>query len=266
MIKHNLKLLKIILTVFTLLLVCSPAVAQFENLDVKLGQYRFSTEFDTSNYLTTLKIRKGSSTVFNKTSEYGISGISEQDLDNDGMKEILIDLYSGGAHCCNFLIAARMTDDEFSILDTLFWGNAGYKIEDLEGNQVYEIVGLNDQFAYAFTNYAQSAFNSRICGFKDNKFIDITGNFPDIVEGNIRSLKEELAPYTTDSGFACPVSVDEDTFNTDAGAVKAILAPIVADYVILGRSNEGYAYVDSIYKCPDANAFKDTLKVVYGLK
>jgi hypothetical protein len=47
--------------------------------------------------------------------------------------------------------------------------------------------------------------------------------------------------------------------------VKAILAPIVADYSILGKASEGYAYVDSVYKCVDAGAFKDTLRSVYKL-
>ena len=49
----------------------------------------------------------------------------------------------------------------------------------------------------------------------------------------------------------CPKG--DETFNTDAGAIKAILAPIVADYYYLDDVEAGYEYVRKVYKCPDVN-------------
>lgn len=246
-------------------MISSFSYSQYKNLNVKLGGYRYSTKFDTASFLTTLKIKKGSSTIFYKTSEFPITGISEYDLDNNGEKELLFELYSGGAHCCTYLMAARMTDGKFKILDTLYWGNSPYEIVDLDSNGIYEISGYNDIFAYAFTNYAQSQFSIIVYEFKKNKFTDVTRNFPKLVNENINNLKEELQPYM-DTGYACQSTIDEDTFNTDAGAVKAILAPIVMDYFILGEVNSGYEYVNSVYKCIDRNEFMDTLRTVYQLK
>ena len=62
----------------------------------------------------------------------------------------------------------------------------------------------------------------------------------------------------TDTGFECEED-GEDTFNTEAGSVKTILAAIVADYYTLGEVRKGYDLVDSVYKCPDRDKFKQIL-------
>ncbi|MEO8446492.1 MAG: hypothetical protein ABI528_03305 [bacterium] len=256
----------ILLLVMFLFLSDSFVFAQYKNLEVKFGPYRYSTKFDTSNYLTTLKIKKGKSTISYKTSEYLISGITEYDLDNDGEKEILLDLYSGGAHCCTYLVAARITDDKFTILDTISWGNSYYTMQDLDSNGKHEITGYNDMFAYAFTNFAESEFNVIVYEFQGNKFVNVTKNYPKFVEEDIEDHLNQLTPFMTDTGYACPASIDEDTFNTEAGSVKAILAPIVADYYSIGNVKKGYEIVDSVYKCADKDKFIQTLQNDYKLK
>jgi len=74
-----------------------------------------------------------------------------------------------------------------------------------------------------------------------------------------------LNEYTS-KGFDCPMTESEETFNTDAGAVKAILAPITADYASIGRASEGYKLINAVYKCPDKNKFVNILKNEYKLK
>ncbi len=238
--------------------------AQYKDLKVKLGDYTYTTKFDTSNYLTTLKIKKGKNTIYYKNSDFPITGITEYDLDHDGTKEVLLDMYSGGAHCCTYLVAARINDDKFKILDSIYWGNSFYEIKDLNNDGRYEIQGANDMFAYAFTNFAQSRFSVIIYAFQKNRFINVTKNFPKLVQKDIDDLREELKNYT-DTGYQC-MNVDEDTFNTDPGAVKAILAPLVDDYYTLYQVSKGYDLVDSVYKCPDKDKFIQILKTDYKLK
>ncbi|MDQ3020373.1 MAG: hypothetical protein M3R36_07365 [Bacteroidota bacterium] len=253
----------ILILIFIIVLTNISANAQYKNLNVKLGKYTFSTKFDSSSYLTTFKIKKGKNTIYYKTTEIPITGITEYDLNNDGNNEILIDMYSGGAHCCTYLVAAVIKENKFKILDTIYWGNSFYTIEDLNKDGRKEIFGASDIFAYAFTNFAQSEDPILIYGFENNKFKNVTKNFPDIVKKDIEAHLKKLIPYTTDTGFACPIT---DTFNTDAGTVKAILAPIVADYYTLGEVKRGYDLVDSVYKCPDKDKFIQTLQSEYKLK
>lgn len=55
-------------------------------------------------------------------------------------------------------------------------------------------------------------------------------------------------------------------FNTDAGAVQAILAAITADYFYIGELEKGYEYIDKIYTCPDKKKFISILKKDFKLK
>ena len=116
--------------------------------------------------------------------------ISAEDLDNDGKKEILIDQYTGGAHCCTYLTACRIVNDKLVVLDTLWWGDSGYEIKDLNKDGKKELRGVNTWFAYAFTSFAGSRFNVIIYGFKKDKFYDATKEYPDIVEGGYKRLKD----------------------------------------------------------------------------
>jgi hypothetical protein len=147
----------------------------------------------------------------------------------------------------------------------LFPGNSGYEIKDLDKDGRKEFVLANDMFAYAFTNYAQSRFPIAIYQFRNGKLKFVNEEFEDEVLKDIDELEKELKEYTS-AGFECPKTGDEDTFNTDAGAVKAILAPIVADYMSIGRIEDGYNRIKKVYKCPDRDNFIMILKTDFKLK
>lgn len=255
------KTLFIILIVFFL---SSESMSQFADLKFKTGEYTFQTKFDTSTYTTVLKVKKDKKTIFKETYYDGITEIKEYDLDNDGKREILIEMYSGGAHCCSSLFAGEIENNKFRYTDSILWGNSYYEIKDLNGDNKFEIAGVNDMFAYAFTNYAQSQMNILIYGYQNKKFVNVTRNFPELVNKQIDDMKAELKPYQ-DNGFKCP-ELNEETFNTDAGAVKAILAVIVADYNTLGEIKKGYDFVDANYNCPDKERFTNILKSDFKLK
>lgn len=240
------------------------ANCQYDNLNIRIGDYTFVTKFDTANFQTRLKIKKDSKVFFNKVSDFPIMGIKQYDLDNDGRKEILIEMYSGGAHCCFYLVAGRLSAKSFTILDTIYWGNSFYEIEDLNKDGKQEIVGSNDMFAYAFTNYAETRFTPLIYEFKNDKFVNVTKNYPGAIKENLDELKADLYSIT-DTGFRCEDN-GEDTFNTEAGTVKTILGPIVDDYYNLGDVQKGYELIDSVYKCDDKDKFIQILQNDYKLK
>jgi hypothetical protein len=255
------KALFLLLTVF---LINSESKSQFADLKFKTGEYTFQTKFDTSTYTTVLKVKKDKKTIFKETYYDGITELKEYDLDNDGKKEILIEMYSGGAHCCSSLFAGEIQKGKFVYTDSILWGNSYYEIKDLNGDKKFEISGVNDMFAYAFTNYAQSQMNILIYGYKNKKFVNVTKSFPELVNKQIDDMKTELKPYQ-DNGFKCP-ELNEETFNTDAGAVKAILAVIVADYNTMGQTFKGYEFIDANYTCPDKERFTNILKSDFKLK
>jgi hypothetical protein len=236
------------------------AFAQDDNVTYKDGSYIFQTKYDDSTYIAKLTITNNNKTIFSETYEYNkIISINSYDLNGDGKKEYLIDFYTGGAHCCTIMYAGEIKNDKFSYKDSIFWGNSGYEVKDIDKDGELEIVGYSDMFAYAFTNYAQSFEPIRIIKYRYGKLNEATGDFEKTVENNIKELMENLKEYTS-KGFDCPKTDSEETFNTDAGGVKALLAPITADYASIGRADEGYKLINDVYKCPDKNKFIKILK------
>ena len=256
--------IKLILTVVFLMLINYSANAQFDDINVKFGDHTFKTKYDTSKYMTTLKILKDGETLFKNTYEERIADIKQYDLNNDGKKEILIEMYSGGAHCCNSLYLGKFINDKFVFMDTIFWGNSYFSIEDIDNDGKLEIKGTNDMFAYAFTNYAETRFPLLIYSFNGNKFVNVTSDYKELIRNQLEEFRQELKTYF-DTGFKC-MEINEDTFNTDAGAVKTMLAAIVADYYLLGEVNKGYELVDSYYKCPDKDKYREILQNDFKLK
>lgn len=237
---------------------------QFENINVKFGDHTFKTKYDTGKYETTLRILKNEKTVFKNTYEERIADIKEYDLNNDGKKEILIEMYSGGAHCCTSVYLGKFINDKFVFTDTIFWGNSYYTVEDLNKDGKLELSGANDMFAYAFTNYAETKFPPLIYAYNGSKFVNITSDHKELINKQLEEFRQEL--HTSyDTGFKC-MEFDEDTFNTEAGSVKTILAAMVADYYLLGDVGKGYELVDSFYKCPDRDKYKEILQNDFKLK
>jgi len=237
-----------------------------DTLEYKYESYLLRAVYDSSKFCSDLIISKDKSVVYKEEClDYRISSIFADDLEGSGKKYVFIETYSGGAHCCTYLLSAELKDDKFSYIDSIWWGNSGYNIKDINNDGRKEILGYNDMFAYAFTNFAQSAFSIAIYTFKNGKFHFANKEFADEVIAHIKELKTDLKDYIK-TGFDCPRGENDDTFNTDAGAVKAILAPIVADYQSIGRTDEGYDYVKKIYKCPDRDKFIKILKTDYKLK
>ena len=230
----------------------------------RAGEYYFQTKYDTSEFSTNLTISFKKKIIFESSFDDEITDIREYVVNKNLEKVILIDLYSGGAHCCALMLVGKITNNEFKVLDSVWWGNAGYDVQDIDNDGTLEIEGGKDMFAYAFTNYSETRFPPVIYRFEHNRLVDATSRYPYILKEDIKQLKEDLKEFTK-KGFECPKK-DEDTFNTDAGSVKTILAAIVADYWTLGEVSKGYDFVKETYKCADRDKYINILKNEFKLK
>jgi hypothetical protein len=246
------------------------SLSSYNNIPVKdinftYGDYKFQTRYDTSIYSSVLNVKYKNKTIVNNVEFEGwIDTLNAFDFTGDSKKNIFIESYSGGAHCCIMVYLGVMENGKFTIPDTLFLGNAWYVIEDIDKDGKLEINTSSDMFSYAFTNFSETRFPPRVYRIKNNRFKDVTKNYPDMVNGYIKELKNDLTEFTK-TGFEC-LGINDDTFNTEAGSVKTILAAITACYYSIGEVKKGYELIDKTYRCPDKDKFVKILKDEFKLK
>ena len=100
-----------------------------------------------------------------------------RDLDQDGEPEVLLDLYTGGAHCC--VVGQIFTFDApaYRRAAERNWADAGYRIADVDRNGSVELKSADARFAYAFAAFAFSAFPLQVFRWRGDHLVDVTVRF-----------------------------------------------------------------------------------------
>jgi hypothetical protein len=156
------------------------------------------------------------------------------DLDGDGEPEVLVELYTGGAHCCFATVFLRF-DGRTYLGRMHVWGNVGYHVAYLRGNTVPELVSADDRFAYAFTSFAESAFPVQIWRYDHGALTDVTSTYRYAVVDDAHRLWHEYV-----EGRKYPTA-----------DVRGLLAAWLADEYRLGRGGEGWREVEAAYRRGD---------------
>ena len=103
--------------------------------------------------------------------------IAVRDLAGDGEPEVLLDLYTGGAHCC---VKTRLYWFDGSGYRSLVhdWGDLGYRLRDIGRSPAPEFVSGDARFSFAFASFAGTVFPFRAWSFGDGALRDVTRSFP----------------------------------------------------------------------------------------
>ena len=116
------------------------------------------------------------------------------DLDGDAEPEVLVDLYTGGAHCCAttliwYLKSPSAQDYGRRVMSL---GDQRYRVKDLDGDGRPELITADDRFAYEFTAFAFSFFPPLILDFRDHALVDVTRSFPAQIRSHQARIRKEL--------------------------------------------------------------------------
>jgi hypothetical protein len=118
---------------------------------------------------------------------YGLTNsVAVTDLDGDGEPEVVLDLFTGGAHCC-FVSRFYRWDGTTYVPSDRNFGDPGYKLADLDGDGVKEMVTRDWRFGYAFTAFAFSLMPVRIYDLRAGTWSLVTKRFPDRIRADARA-------------------------------------------------------------------------------
>jgi hypothetical protein len=147
------------------------------------------------------------------------------DLDADGEPEVLVDAFTGGAHCCAVTEILRFTGGGYAAREVQ-WGNGGYDLRDFDGDGRPEFSAVDDAFAGAFSSFAASVLPARVLHYQAGVLTNVTRSFPGPVRANLRLARRTLRTAL------------RRHFET-LGAVAAI----TADLYSLGRGREARPFL-----------------------
>jgi hypothetical protein len=151
------------------------------------------------------------------------SSLAVDDLNFDGEPEIVVDFWTGGAHCCVWSRIYRWDGATYASA-VHWWGDTGYEIDDLSGGPSF--VTGDDRFAYAFSSYAGSAFPLQVWALAGSRLVNVTSRYRPLIRRDDAELWREYA-----------------SARKDHGELRGVLAAWLADECRLGRGKRSLAWL-----------------------
>lgn len=146
--------------------------------------------------------------------------LSVKDLEGNGQPEPVIDLNTGGAHCCSVVQVFAFDPGVMTYRPVeRNFGDPGALLTDVTGDGRLEFESADDRFAYAFTSFAFSGLPLQIWRFHEGRFVDATREFPRALAAD---AKRQLGAFRANRGqglglgFIAAWAADEDLLNHPA--------------------------------------------------
>ena len=171
-------------------------------------------------------------------------------LTRSGPPSVVLDLYSGGAHCCFVEQVYSLTSHSHMVHKAEYnFGNPGVQLVKLTANDSYDFLSANNAFAYAFTDFAASGMPIEILSFSRGTFHNVTLSFPSLIRKDaaqwMKAFKSQASTHYQDSvGVVAAWAADEDmlghsravaqflTAQAKAGHLNSAILPSDQKYVV----------------------------------
>jgi hypothetical protein len=173
-------------------------------------------------------------------------------LDGPGSADVVVNLYTGGAHCCSIAEVFRPSaalNGDYVLAATHDFGDPGDRLQRLDGRLVF--VTGDDSFAYAFTDFADSGLPLQIRRLSGVTFRDVTAEYPALVR---RDAARWLTAYhrakrSNDVGLIAAWAADEATLGHWPSAHAYLVAQARAGHLNsgFGASESGMRFIAKLH-------------------
>ena len=165
------------------------------------------------------------------------------DITGEGHPDVIVEVFTGGAHCCSSTIVYDLGPEFTKVLETPL-SNCGGSFEDLNGDGVYEYLTCDDLFAYFYCPYASSPVVKVVMEYKPGHgYVPASPRFAYLYEDAIAhdtALAEEYGPG--------------DLGEWD-GSNKCAVLPVVLDYLYSGQPERAWESFEKFYTGTDRMLF-----------
>lgn len=186
----------------------------------------------------------------------GLGKLSGRDIDGSGHPNVIIESYSGGAHCCFETLVYDLAETLVPIgLPASPGGNAPGEFVDLDGDSVFEFQTCDDSFAYAYCSYAGSPCVPAVLVYDSGqrRYVPKSYAYPELYRDEIRLDTERAKLALTGGGDAAW-----------DGTPKCDVLPLVLDYLYSGEPEAAWDALETYYLFSDRDAFRAEIGAVVG--
>jgi hypothetical protein len=174
--------------------------------------------------------------------------LTGSDITGDGIPEVIVETYSGGAHCCFGTLVYSLGAQATRLLETQA-SNCGGEFRDLDDDGVLEYVTCDDRFAYAYCPFAASPVVTVALAYDpDQGYVAASPRFPEL-------FADPIAAHTALAEQAEPGGLGE----WDATSKCAVL-PLVLDLLYSGQTERAWSELERLYLFPDVEAFREEIE------
>lgn len=142
-----------------------------------------------------------------------------------GQPNVVLELYSGGAHCCSIDQVFSYSPITSTYVKTEhYFGNPPGVLRRLGTARRWRFVSSDDSFYYTFTDFADSGAPIQIWSFSGRAFVNVTRHYPNLIAADaarwLRFFNHDLANGV---GLIAAWAADEELLGHDK-RVQSLLA------------------------------------------
>ena len=200
-----------------------------------------NTAADAWGYDNIVTISADGQTLAQIEMVWEIGELTGGDITGEGHPDVIIETFTGGAHCCFSTTVYDLGPTLTEVLETRE-SNCGGGFEDLNGDSIPEFVTCDDLFAYAYCPYAFSPMVQAVLQYDPVRgYVPAGPHFPDL-------YTEAIAQHTE---LAYDTVLSEGLGEWDQ-TTKCVVLPLVLDYLYSGQADRVWTELNGLYHYPDA--------------
>ena len=245
----------------------APAAASARVATARLGQVSATLTFTGTTVTAAsvhLKITDGGRTVFDRAVDRSrcrgcvpddlsprSTPVRVIDLEGTGRPDVVLGLFSGGAHCCYTDQVYRVDPSTRKVsMSSHDFLDAGAFVQGVDG--AFRFLSADERFAYAFASFASSGAPIQIWKFAGGRFTDVTDAYPALITADaaewFKEFKAGIKRRDTE-GLITAWAADEERLGNGALVTSTLQAQLRAGHLeSLSGPPTGGAFITALMK------------------
>ncbi len=172
-----------------------------------------------------------------------------------GSPDVVLGLYSGGAHCCFVEEVFAPQSPSTYVKTEINLGDPGARLETLPGSPYAALLTADDTFAYAFTDFAASGLPIKLLRFQNHRFTNVTRQYPKLIRADANQwlsafYAQKSSRYQDSVGVIAAWAADEYLLGRVGAADQFLHQQAAAGHLhsLLNPSVKGGVFITQLQK------------------